>query len=190
MINAEYALFNAVLKWVTSGRFGKDRLEWTADKLLKGAGPGSDPTEIELFDELINIGVVEACTVAIFQTTPATGTFSSAPEHINDNDPVSGAQANAVGQYAEVTLPRAVAISQYRIHSHANNNGTGRWKIQYKAFDDTWVDWETDIPAFDATEWGDWTVVSSKLTKGIRLVCTTVDTAYSKSYVQELEVKY
>jgi len=32
---------------ITSGRFGKNRLEWTADKLLKGAGVGADPTEID-----------------------------------------------------------------------------------------------------------------------------------------------
>lgn len=33
---------------ITSGRFGKTRLEWTADKLLKGAGVGADPTEIDV----------------------------------------------------------------------------------------------------------------------------------------------
>ena len=32
---------------ITTGRFGKSRLEWTADKLLKGAGAGADPTEID-----------------------------------------------------------------------------------------------------------------------------------------------
>jgi len=32
---------------ITSGRFGKSRLEWTAGKLLKGAGAGADPTEID-----------------------------------------------------------------------------------------------------------------------------------------------
>lgn len=35
---------------VTSGRFGKSRLEWTALKLLKGAGAGADPTEIDVPD--------------------------------------------------------------------------------------------------------------------------------------------
>jgi len=29
-------------------RFGKSRLEWTADKILKGAGPGADPTEVDM----------------------------------------------------------------------------------------------------------------------------------------------
>jgi len=33
---------------IVSGRFGKSRLEWTADKLLKGAGAGADPTEIDV----------------------------------------------------------------------------------------------------------------------------------------------
>lgn len=33
---------------ITSGRFGKTRLEWTANKLLKGAGAGADPTEIDV----------------------------------------------------------------------------------------------------------------------------------------------
>jgi len=33
---------------ITSGRFGKNRLEWTADKLLKGAGAGADPVEIDV----------------------------------------------------------------------------------------------------------------------------------------------
>jgi len=30
------------------GRAGKSQLEWTADKILKGAGPGADPTEIDV----------------------------------------------------------------------------------------------------------------------------------------------
>jgi len=29
------------------GRAGKSQLEWTVGKLLKGAGPGADPTEID-----------------------------------------------------------------------------------------------------------------------------------------------
>ena len=33
---------------ITSERFGKTRLEWTAAKLLKGAGAGADPTEIDV----------------------------------------------------------------------------------------------------------------------------------------------
>jgi len=33
---------------ITSGRFGKSRLEWTAEKLLRGAGAGADPTEIDV----------------------------------------------------------------------------------------------------------------------------------------------
>lgn len=33
---------------VTSGRFGKNRLNWTNNKLLKGAGPGADPVEIDV----------------------------------------------------------------------------------------------------------------------------------------------
>jgi hypothetical protein len=32
---------------IGSGRFGKTRLEWTANKLLLGAGTGADPTEID-----------------------------------------------------------------------------------------------------------------------------------------------
>jgi len=32
---------------VKGTRFGKEQLEWTADKLLKGAGAGVDPTEID-----------------------------------------------------------------------------------------------------------------------------------------------
>jgi len=33
---------------ITSGRFGVSRLNWTANKLLKGAGAGADPTEIDV----------------------------------------------------------------------------------------------------------------------------------------------
>jgi len=39
----------------TFTRLGKDRLEWTADKLLKGAGAGSDPTEIDVPTNLATI---------------------------------------------------------------------------------------------------------------------------------------
>ena len=33
---------------IGTGRFGKSRLEWTLNKLLKGAGAGADPTEISI----------------------------------------------------------------------------------------------------------------------------------------------
>ena len=33
---------------ILSGRFGASRLEWGADKLLKGAGVGADPTPIDV----------------------------------------------------------------------------------------------------------------------------------------------
>jgi hypothetical protein len=33
---------------IASGRFGVTRLNWTANKLLKGAGTGADPTEIDV----------------------------------------------------------------------------------------------------------------------------------------------
>jgi hypothetical protein len=39
---------------IASGRFGVTRLNWTANKLLKGAGPGADPTEID-----VPVGVTE-----------------------------------------------------------------------------------------------------------------------------------
>ena len=51
-----WAIINGVLaqlkslqaSWVTSGRFGKTRLEIEAGKLLKGAGAGANPTEIDV----------------------------------------------------------------------------------------------------------------------------------------------
>ena len=37
---------------ILSGRFGASRLEWGAGKLLKGAGAGADPTEIDVPQEI------------------------------------------------------------------------------------------------------------------------------------------
>ena len=42
------AIQNLSAAWVTSGRFGKDRLQWTNAKLLLGAGAAADPTEIDV----------------------------------------------------------------------------------------------------------------------------------------------
>ena len=44
---------------ITSGRFGKTRLEWTANKVLLGAGAGADPTEINEPTSTIGTAVSE-----------------------------------------------------------------------------------------------------------------------------------
>lgn len=129
--------------------------------------------------------------VTLFDTYPATGDFATTPENINDGNTVNLAIADTVNQYAEVDLITYVAIKQWRQYGHVNNNGSGRWKIQY--WDGAaWQDWETAIPTHTTADWTDWASPAAgvKLTHKIRLVCTTVDTATAESIIGELEVKY
>jgi len=73
---------------IISGRFGNTRLEWTADKLLKGAGAGNDPVEID---------VPSGATKEFFM--PATdGTTRY------NNDYFTGFQINAEDDYALIVF--------------------------------------------------------------------------------------
>lgn len=190
------------------GRVGVGNLGWTADKLLKGAGVGANPTEIAVPIPLAQLDpsvcseteaatiaaaasllgkVATLATLAEFQATPATGTFSTTPEDINDNVTTSWAAANAIGQYAEVDFGKAVVIDQWRIFGHNNQAQNGEWKIEYYGLDLAWHDWVTGI----ATNAGVWSaLVAGAITvcSKIRLTCVAVDSYSSGSQCSELEV--
>ena len=171
---------------ITSGRFGKSRLEWTANKLLKGSGVGADPTEIAMPNEAVGL----EATVALFQAIASYGTFSVGATLLNNNTSDNSA-ANTVGQYSEVNFGKVVFIQRWRQLGSAVNNGTGRWKIQYyNLATHAWVDWLINIPVRTTLDWSGFAFGTVVLTDKIRLVCTTVDTAIPASYLRELEVIY
>lgn len=128
-------------------------------------------------------------TLLGFQFNPATGTFSQTPFNINSNDETARAEADTITQYAEVILPAALQITQFRHYGHANNNNDGAWKIEYKNVGGGWVDWVTGIVTRGAS-WSNWDSTGGTVVAiGIRLVCTTVDTGGGTvSTCGELEV--
>lgn len=167
---------------------GTDPMRWTADKLLKGAGAGADPAEI---DPPVIENVWNSLTVLGFQLNPATGTFSSHPEQINDNNVVQRAESNAVGQYCEINLNALLYLTQYRYYGHIGHAGDGKWKIQRLDINDnTWVDWITEISTRTTANWSDWISGSTIKTGKIRIVNTFSDTMNGISYMPEVEMKY
>lgn len=185
---------------VTSGRFPLARLGWTADKLLKGAGATNDPTEIDvpaaptkawLYENLVADGVLFAveADVTAFQLNPATGTFGSSPEDINNNVVAEAGRADNIGEYAEVDFGKVVGIKRWRHYGHDNNNDDGTWKIEFwNLATEAWEDWVTGI----ATRGASWTVLATeaiKVTTKIRLTAESMDTA-GNNRCGELEVIY
>jgi len=175
---------------------------WTDEKLLKGAGSGADPDEIDvpagytlaaamvglLANELM---IAPEATAALFQANPATGTFGYIPQALNDGSVSTPAYANGVDQYAEVDFGRAVAIKRYRQYGRDKNNGNGSWKIQYwNLATGAWADWVTGIATRAAESWSDFVTETLKYTNKIRLVATVMDTGNDRNNLYELEVIY
>lgn len=77
---------------ITEGRFGKSRLEWATDRLLKGAGTGADPIEI----------TVPAPGVITSHKT-ADQTVNNSAVFVNDNHLLFAMAANEV--FAVTILP-------------------------------------------------------------------------------------
>lgn len=129
-------------------------------------------------------------TVAQFQARPATGTFGYTPEEVNDNDTGSDAKANGADQYAEILFPTGAKITQWRQYGDTTNTGDGRWKLQYLNAAGVWTDWQTAIPCRTSADWSSWDSSAGEVVaSGIRLVCTTNDSA-GTTEIGELEVKY
>ena len=148
-----------------------------------------------LYDALATDVVTEAikATLALFQATPAAGTFGSAPEALNDNNTGVRAYATAVGQYDEVDFGQLVSIKRWRQYGvSTENDGSGVWSLQYyDLITEDWVDWVTGIATRALDSWSDFVTETAKLTTKIRLVCTTLDThATGWSGIAELEVIY
>jgi hypothetical protein len=128
--------------------------------------------------------------LARMRVNPATGTFNANPEFINDGNLGTVANASAVNQYAEILFDAVMRIDRYRTYGSASNNGTGRWTLQYlDPITNAWVDWDTAIACGTAGTWGiGWVTPGEVLAAGLKLICTTVDTAIPNSYIPELEV--
>ncbi|MBA7580402.1 hypothetical protein ES708_22293 [subsurface metagenome] len=113
-------------------------------------------------------------TLADFQATPASGTFTTTPENINDNNTGTKGEGDVIGQYAEVDFGASVKIDQWRIYGNAAHFNNGAWKIEYYGLDSAWHDWVTGITTGGAS----WTTMSSETEVNcskIRLTITTVD---------------
>lgn len=109
---------------------------------------------------------------------------------VNNNDPTNGANTTSVGTYAEIVLPAAMKITQFRQYGNTSNNGDGAWKIQYKDIDGIWNDWVTGISTRALASWSSWDSSGGEVVAiAIKLIATTVDSSgYSR--IGELEVKY
>jgi len=129
-------------------------------------------------------------TLAMFQAYVGIGTIAG-PDNINDNNTGTFALADAINEYAEVTFGDLVTIKRWRQFGNTDNDGTGRWKIQYWNVEtDAWVDWVTGIVIRTTADWSGFSTESEVITTKIRLVCTTVDDLNADSRIGELEVIY
>ena len=164
------------------------KARWALDKLLKGAGPDADPTEIDvpvilmLAEDLQEFG------------KPGVGTFTS-PALINDGGTASACYADVIGQYCLVILYSLVTTSQFRFfkHARAGQNSDAEFKLQYwNEATGAYVDWITNVVVSQVTaEWTNWQSVSTITTRKIKLVATKLDTG-GATYLElrELQVKY
>lgn len=127
-------------------------------------------------------------TAARTKVNAATGTFNANPEHINDGNTGTVANASAVNQYAEILFDAVMRIDQYRQYGNVSNNGTGRWTLQYlDPITNAWVEWVTGVHTRTSSDWSGQVAATEVLAAGIKLICTTVDTAIPNSYIGELE---
>ena len=186
---------------ITSDRFPVDRLPaMTDEKIWKGTGGNVEEVDIPigatrawLLPELIDDVIVTAvkATVANFQANAATGTFSTAPERINDNITTNTAIADTIAEYAEVDFGIVVIIKRWRQWGSTVNNGSGEWKLQYYDLEsESWQDWVTGIATRPTSDWSSYVTETAKFTTKIRLVCVVVDTNNVRSDIKELEVVY
>lgn len=128
-------------------------------------------------------------TEAIFQSRAATGTMTN-PQNLNDNDTGTLAIGDAVDEYAEVDFGTVLQIKQYRHYGNYQNNGNGKFKLQY--WDGAaWQDWETDITTDAIGMWSDWISPAAgvKAALKVRAVVTLLDTS-GANRIAELEIRY
>lgn len=182
---------------ITSGILALARLSGlTKDQLAAAAGLLLTQMESAVCSET-EAGVIAAAligygrlTVLGFQFNPATGTFTNNPEYINNNAVDAYAQARNVNEYAEVILPAALQITQFRQYGDVQLTGDGVWKIQYLDIAGAWQDWVTGISTRGTSDWSNWDSTGGTVTAlAIRLIATTMDT-FTINYIRELEVKY
>ncbi|MBA7618502.1 hypothetical protein ES703_25829 [subsurface metagenome] len=134
-------------------------------------------------------GVAAEGTLALFQTTPATGNMTT-PEEVNNDTQAGQCYSSTVGHYAEVDYGKLVQIRRFRLYGYTELTGDGEFKIQYYSWDDyTWKDWKIDILCRTTLDFSDFVTVGSVLTDKIRLVVTKIDT-YGVTGLRELEVIY
>ncbi|MBA7522490.1 hypothetical protein ES705_14609 [subsurface metagenome] len=149
--------------------------------------PANIKEDVNIFGKVGTLAAgVPALTPALFRANAATGTFSYHPENINNNDTGDDVYADAVDQYAEVDFGGSYLIYAWRQFGDVNNDGSGRWKIEY--YDGSWHDWVTGAPTRPTGDWSDLSYPGLVTCSKIRLVCTTLDDANDKNWLTELEI--
>ena len=130
-------------------------------------------------------------TVTEFQTNSATsyGTVGN-PTLINNGNVVGGTTFATINDYIQIIFPRSAIIKEYRQYGSPNNNGDGRWTLQYQV-NGIWYNNTTNIPTRVTADWSGWTTITIPLlTAGIRFIASVIDTgALSKSLIAELEIR-
>lgn len=155
-----------------------------------GHATAAQITKLNAIQALADVTAYGRLTVKGFQFNPATGTFNTTPEHINDGNTGTNGVANALNQYAEVLLPAPLHITQFRHFGNAALTGDGRWKIEYLDVAGAWQDWVENIVIRKTADWSGWDSSGGDVVAiAIRLVATTMDTL-SSNIIEELEVKY
>lgn len=134
-------------------RAGLSKLNWTLNKLLKGAGAGADPTEIDV--------TLAQLTVNEFRFNPATPyNASTNPQAINDGDTATYMTVNGGGvgtaRGAVVGFPAAARITEWRQFGHTDNAGGMNITIEYMDILGNWVNWVTGITTRNTADWSLW----------------------------------
>lgn len=129
---------------------------------------------------------VADATLADFQANAATGTFTTEPEKINDNNTATWAKGENVNEYCEIQFGKWVRIDQWRHYGDANHNNDGHYKIEYLGVDLAWHDWKTGI----ATRGASWLGMQNEaevVCRAVRITITAVD-SFTQNRAREWEV--
>lgn len=157
---------------------------WTADKLLLGAGVGSNPAEIIV--PAVNLLVEDA------QIYPATGTGST-PETMNDGSTAVAGYFSSTAHYLIIVFRHLSYISQYRFYKFSTSSTDNAvMKIEYwDELTGAWIDWKTGISVpNDANAWVNWDTSPSRvLTRKIRVKAVTMDSTTGRIQFNEIEFK-
>ncbi|MBW2648963.1 MAG: hypothetical protein JRC53_03965 [Deltaproteobacteria bacterium] len=133
---------------ITSGTFAearipahmaKSKLAWTADKLLKGAGAGADPTEID-----VPGGIPDATAGDLLQVKSDAETTEASASYVKHKEIVIG----RTGTY-RVKFDLKTSQSGYRVYGRIYRNGVAVGTEQ-STTSDSYVTMSEDISGWSA----------------------------------------